>query len=109
MINKIKKILLPTDFGELGNFAFTLASFSAEQSETIIDVVSIVSGPSGTFYSNAGDVTNDEGEDYNELSVSLDEAKEKMESWVHDKNYIANTYCAIGEVDISIYLDMHFQ
>lgn len=102
MSNKIKKIVLPTDFSELGDFAYSLASFIAKQTGASIDVVSIIPGPSGALYSKEGNLINDEGNDYSEWYNSLKAAEEKMASWVKDKSYINDTSCSIGNVNSSI-------
>lgn len=102
MTNKIKKIILPTDFSELSDFAYSMALYIAKKTGASIDVVSIIPGPSGALYSKDGELINDEGNDYSEWSNSLKAAEENMMSWIKDKSHINNTFCSIGNVDSSI-------
>lgn len=102
MTDTIQKILIPTDFGELGGFAYSIAEQIAIKSGATIDVMSVVNGPSGAFYSPTGALTNDEGNDYTEWTRKLESSKEKMEEWVADKSHIASTYSVIGQVDSCI-------
>lgn len=102
MSDTIKNILLPTDFSELGDYAYTLASYIASHTGASIDIVSVTSGPAGAFYSTDGRLLNDEGNDYSEWTDRLDTAKAKMNAWTRGKDFIASTYCTIGDVDNTI-------
>lgn len=102
MIEKMTTILLPVDFSELSDFAYILASHIAEKTKAKIDVVSIIPGPLGAFYSSAGELMNDEGNDYTEWSDRLAATKKSMENWIETKTHISNTYCTIGNVDDGI-------
>jgi len=95
----MKKILIPTDFSKLGDYAYTIANFLANKTGAKIDVISIVPGPQGAIYSKTGALLNDEGNDYTEWYNRLNIQKEKMEKWVEDKINIAQTFCTIGNID----------
>lgn len=104
MVNKINNILLPTDFGELGEFAYTMAKHIADKSKASIHVISVVPGPQDAFYSNSGQLLNFEGNDYTEWDKKLAISKEKMKTWISDKTHISDTLSVIGKVDDSILL-----
>ncbi|MEE9439396.1 MAG: universal stress protein [Saprospiraceae bacterium] len=98
----MKKILIPTDFSDLGEFACTIATIIAKKTNAQIDVLSIIPGPQGAYYNNAGVLLNDEGEDYSEWYKRLEINKEKMKSWIDGKEFINITSCQIGDIDRSI-------
>lgn len=102
MTNNIKRILLPTDFSDLGDFAYRLAAHIVKNTDATIDVISIIPGPSGAFYSSDGALVNDDGDDYSEWAKRLKDTKELMHAWTKDKAHIKNTHCAIGNVDRDI-------
>ena len=95
----MKKILIPTDFSDLGNFAFDIANLLAKKTGATIDAISVVPGPQGAFYNKKGALLNDEGNDYSEWYTRLNTNEEKMKNWVADKNSIINTNCTIGPID----------
>ncbi len=98
----MKKILLPTDFSDLGDFAYGIASKLAKDTNAEIIALSIVSGPPGAIYSLSGELTNDEGNDYSEWKRKLDASKAKLQDWVSGKPGIVHTISAIGNVDDTI-------
>lgn len=102
MTDTIQKILVPTDCGELGAFAYTLAEQIAIKSGATIEVLSVVNGPSGAFYSPTGALVNDEGNDYTEWTRKLESSKKEMQQWVADKSHIGSTHSVIGQVDSCI-------
>lgn len=95
----MKKILIPTDCSELGDYAYTIANFLADKTGAGIEVISVVPGPQGAIYSVDGNLTNDEGNDYSEWYSRLEAQKEKVENWVQGKDHIVATYCTIGNID----------
>ena len=98
----MKKILLPTDFSELGDFAYGVASKLAKDTNAEIIALSIVAGPPGAIYSLSGEWTNDKGNDYSEWKKKLDASKSQLESWVVDKPRITRNITCIGNVDDTI-------
>lgn len=98
----MKKILVPTDFSDLGNFAYGVASILAKVTNAEITVLSIVAGPQGAIYSLEGELTNDEGNDYSEWKNKLDSNKAQLKSWIADKPDVTNAIAAIGNVDNTI-------
>lgn len=98
----MKKILLPTDFSDLGNFAYGVASKLAKDTNAEIVALSIVAGPPGAIYSLSGELTNDKGNDYSEWKKKLDASKSQLESWVADKPEVIHNIACIGNVDDTI-------
>lgn len=98
----MKKILLPTDFSDLGDFAYGIASKLAQDTNAEITALSIVSGPAGAIYSLDGELTNDEGNDYSEWRRKLENSKIKLAEWISDKPGITQAVSAIGNVDDTI-------
>lgn len=105
----MKKILIPTDFSNLGEFAWTVASFLATKTGATIDIISIVNGPNGAYYNNEGDLMNDEGNDFSDWHKNASINEEKMKKWILGKDQINTTLCKIGEIDKTIiqYAEKH--
>ena len=95
----MKKILLPTDFGDLGDYAYQLALTIANKADAIIDVLSVVNGPRGAMYQPDGQLIVDEGNDYKSWEQKLEVNKQKMGSWTRNKSHIGETTCMIGDVN----------
>lgn len=98
----MKKILIPTDFTELGDIAYSIASILAKGTKAEITALSIVPGPSGAIYSPQGELTNDEGNDYSEWDKRLTVNKQKLSDWSADKPDITDTIATIGQVDDTV-------
>jgi len=98
----MKKILVPTNFSDLGDFAYTVANHLANETNSTIDVLSIVPGPQGAIYSSGGDLINDEGNDYSEWYDRLENDKKKMVEWTAGKDHIVKTDSIIGNIDNDI-------
>ena len=98
----MKKILIPTDFSVLGDFAYGIAHLLASDIDAEIIAMSVVPGPRGAVYDSMGRLTNDEGNDYSEWNTRLSLNKEKMISWIEDKGDITETISIIGNIDQSI-------
>lgn len=101
-MKKVKKILVPTDFSELGDFAYAVANKIAKNTNAKITALYILPGPAGAFYSPTGKLMNDEGDDYSEWQKRLDSKKEQMNQWVVGKEDITDYICTIGEIDHTI-------
>jgi len=100
--NLINSLLIPTDFGELGDYAYSIAARISAKSGAAIEVISVVTGPPGAFYSKTGELLKDEGNDYAEWDSALAAAQEKMKQWVKDKPEVTDTFCTIGNIDQTI-------
>jgi nucleotide-binding universal stress UspA family protein len=98
----VQKILIPTDFSELGDFAYIVATHLTKATNAKIIALSVLTGPSGAVYTNSGDLVDDEGEDYSEWNRRLKENEEKMKSWISNKPDIVESKCIIGNVDKTI-------
>ena len=98
----MQKILIPTDFSELGDFAYTVATHLAKATGAKIMALSVLNGPPGAMYTNDGQLINDEGEDYSEWNKRLNENKEKMQAWISGKEDIVDSRCFIGNIDETI-------
>lgn len=98
----MKKILIPTDFSDLGNFAYGIASVIAKGTNAEITALSIVPGPSEAIYSNSGKLTNDDGNDYSEWEKKLEINKQKLSDWSVDKPEITDTIAIIGQIDNTV-------
>jgi len=98
----MKKILVPTDFSELGDFAYTFASILAKETAAEIIALYIVAGPPSAIYSPNGDLTNDEGNDYSEWQKKLDQNKTKLKAWTANKPDITSEIVTIGNIDNTI-------
>lgn len=98
----MKKILLPTDFSDLGDFAYGVASKLAKDTNAEIVALSIVAGPPGAIYSLSGELTNNKGNDYSEWKKKLDASKSQLEFWVADKPEVTHNIACIGNVDDTI-------
>lgn len=98
----MKYILVPTDFSDLGNYAYDVANIIAKNTSAKIIAISIVPGPQGALYSNSGQLLNDDGNDYTEWDKKLSANKTKMVDWMENKSNIIDSFCTIGNVDKTI-------
>jgi nucleotide-binding universal stress UspA family protein len=98
----VKKILVPTDFSDLGDYAYNVASKIAKSTESEIITLSVLPGPPGAFYSTSGALLNDDGDDYSEWQKRLAEKKSQMVDWIKDKTDVSDSICTIGEIDKTI-------
>lgn len=98
----MKKILVPTDFTDLGNYAYGVADILAKGTGAEIITLSVIPGPRGAIYDDRGELTNDEGNDYTEWTKRLAKVKEQMNDWIENKSNVVNSICTIGNIDDSI-------
>jgi len=99
MKKNIESILVPTDFGALGQYAYSIAGYISEKTNADIHVISVVPGPAGAFYSHTGELMNDDANDYTEWLDKLQASKAKMKEWIGDKPKITETHSTIGVID----------
>lgn len=98
----MKKILVPTDFSELGDIAYGIASILTKGTNAQITALSIVPGPPNAVYTKTGALSNDEGNDYSEWDKKLEINKQKLKSWVANKPDISDTISTIGQIDNTV-------
>ncbi|MCB0631546.1 MAG: universal stress protein [Saprospiraceae bacterium] len=98
----MKKILLPTDCSELGEYAYEIAHKIARQTEATIDVLSIVPAPAAAIFDTDGNLKSDEGEDYSEIYSEKDNLQDRIEKWATKKEDIDSVAVRIGPIDESI-------
>lgn len=98
----MKKILLPTDGSELGNYAYDLAHRIAQPTEAEIHVICIVPAPAEAVFDSKGNIKDDEGEDLHELEDRQVNWQKKLDDWVSDKPDITQAKVKIGRVDEDI-------
>ncbi len=98
----MKKILVPTEFSDLGDFAYVVASKLAKDTNAEIITLSVIPGPRGAIYNDSGELTNDEGNDYTEWTKRLVSNKAKMKEWIEDKPDVKHSITTIGNIDSSI-------
>jgi len=98
----MKKILVPTDFSDLSEFAYGVASKLAQVTKADIITLSVIPGPQGAIYNANGELTNDEGNDYSEWTKRLNSNKVKMKKWISNKPDVIDNINTIGSIDDSI-------
>ena len=98
----MKKILIPTDGSQLGDYAYNLAHDIANRTAAEIIILSIVPAPPNTFFSPDGELKQDEGEDFSDLFQYRDDLQKVMENWSKEKPDISQVEVKIGRVDEDI-------
>ncbi len=98
----MNKILLPTDLSPLADFAYALAHKIAGYMHAEIEVISIVPAPAEALFDNAGNLKEDEGEDFSQWRKEKEELEHKIRDWAADKEDIKSIYMKIGRVDEDI-------
>lgn len=98
----MKKILVPTDFSELGDYAYNVASKIAKSTNSEIITLFVLPGPPGAFYSTSGKLLSDDGDDYSEWQKRLADKESLMSTWIEDKSDVSDSICTIGEIDKTI-------
>lgn len=103
----MKKILLPTDGSDLGNYAYDLAHRIAQPTEAEIHVFCVVPATVEAVFDSQGRIKDDEGEDHSELYRLREEWQAKLDAWVADKPDVTVAKVKIGRVeeDILTYVD----
>lgn len=98
----MKRILVPTDFTELGDYAYNVAAFLAEKTQASLTILSVLPGPVGASYSAGGELLAHGSYDAREWASRLVQLEEKMTTWTKGKSHIAETICTIGDVEDTI-------
>jgi nucleotide-binding universal stress UspA family protein len=103
----MKKILLPTDLSDLGNYAYDLAHKICHNTESEIDLLYIIPAPAGAIFDSEGNILDDEGVDVAPLFEEENKIKKALEEWASNRENIGQITVQIGEVDDAImkYID----
>lgn len=94
----IKNILIPVDFTEQSDHAYSLALKMAQKLDAQITAMSVVPGPRDLATSKISKDDPDTAEWYKKLSQTA----KRLESWAQDKSLITDRYTTIGAIDESI-------
>jgi nucleotide-binding universal stress UspA family protein len=98
----MKKILLPVDGSQLGDFAYQMAKKIAEKTKASITVLSIVPAPADAFFDADGRIKDDEGEDLSSFIKAKESLEIQIQNWVADKPFIHDAIVKIGRVNKDI-------
>lgn len=98
----MKKILLPTDGTQLGDYAYELAHKVAQKTKASIEVLTVIPAPAGAVFDPKGKLLSDEGEDFSELYEEKVAVEERLEQWMADKPDIRYTSVRIGHIEEEI-------
>jgi nucleotide-binding universal stress UspA family protein len=98
----MKKILLPTDGSDLGDYAYDLAHRIAKPTQAEIHVFCVVPATANAVFDSHGQIKDDEGEDLSDLFRKRDEWQEKLDAWVADKTDVTVSTVKIGRVEEDI-------
>lgn len=98
----MKKILLPTDGTELGDYAYELARKIAQKTKASIEVLTVVPAPAGAVFDPQGRLLTDEGEDFSEFYAEKVAVEERLEQWTQDKPDIRYSNVRIGHIEEDI-------
>lgn len=95
----MKKILLPTDCSDLGDYAYEIAHKIARQTGAAIEALSIVPAPAAAIFDTEGNLKSDEGEDYSEIYSEKADLQDRIEKWAAEKDDINAVTVKIGPID----------
>ncbi|MBR9923290.1 MAG: universal stress protein [Bacteroidetes bacterium] len=98
----MKKILLPTDGSDLGDYAYVIAHKIANATGASIEAFSVVEAPANAFYDPDGNIKDDEGEDLTEFQKQSKDLDDKLQRWIADKPDINTVKTKIGRVNEDI-------
>jgi nucleotide-binding universal stress UspA family protein len=98
----MKKILIPTDVSELGNYAYEMAHQIAGKTGAVIEVLAIVPAPAEAYFDLEGNLKNDQGEDFTAFIQQQEILEQQLKKWVANKADIQSVKVKIGRVDEDI-------
>lgn len=98
----MKKILIPTDGSDLGDYAYDIAHRIAQKTGSEICALSVVSAPAGVLYDKEGNVKMDGAEDLSGLFEQRETAQEKLKQWLIDKPDVKVAKVKIGHINQDI-------
>ena len=98
----MKRILIPTDLSDLGDFAYDLANKIAQPTQSEIHILTIVPAAPGVLFDKAGYVKDVGDVDLTALYDKEKEVKEKAATWSQGKQNITVHLVKIGMVEEDI-------
>lgn len=98
----MKNILVPTDFSELADYAYDLACFLMNKSQSQIHAVKIVEAPGDTLFDHEGNLLNCSEYDISPLKQEAERAKADMKAWLKNKKGQNRGVVQIGHLTTSI-------
>lgn len=106
---EMKRILIPTDFTELGDYAYGLAMNLFGDKEVEIHILSIVSVTPDVLFDDNGELLDDGVIDFKTLHQEEMELAETMDKWLADKKHIKSAKVKIGRLtsDVIKYIEEH--
>ncbi|HBH23227.1 MAG TPA: hypothetical protein DDY13_07365 [Cytophagales bacterium] len=105
----MKKILVPTDYSELADYAFNLASLVSENDSTEIHSLKVVEAPGETLFDKEGNLLDCTEYDVKPLKEEAKKAEEQMEAWLGNKPGNPHGIVQIGHLTDNIlkYVEKH--
>jgi nucleotide-binding universal stress UspA family protein len=98
----MKRILVPTDFSILGEFAYNIAQKIATKMNAEICVLYVVVGPQDGFYTKEGLLQEDNERDYSKWNGDAKEAELKLNKWLEGKPSNVSSKTVIGNINTVI-------
>ncbi len=99
----MKRILIPTNFSELADYAFGIARKIAEATGARLHVLYIVPAPVNAEFTKEGKLKEIPGYDYDALYTERDKAMGKLLQWATDKaDYVERVWSTIDHVEHGI-------
>jgi len=98
----MKKILIPTDFSELADYAYAMAKAIFDEGAYEIHMLSIVSVTPDVLFDKQGELIDDGIINFQLLYDERKAQIEKMESWVKDKPEIVSSRVKLGRLHTDI-------
>ena len=98
----MKRILVPTDLSELGDFAFDIAQRLSTSTGAEIHLMSVVTAPGGTFFSADGVILDDDGIDVKPYLEELNNTKEALKVYASNKQSVSKANVFTGAVNDEI-------
>ncbi len=94
----MKKILIPTDFSELGDFAYGIAKKVAAHTNASIYALSVVSVPGEAVFDENGELKDCQEFDVDGIRSEAKETAGKMSEWLVGKPEIVSSSVRIGHL-----------
>ncbi len=99
----MKRILIPTNFSELADYAYGIAQKIADATGAKLHVLYIVPAPVNAEFTKEGKLKEVPGYNYNDLYTARDKAMAKLLEWATDKkDYVARVWSTIDHVEHGI-------
>lgn len=98
----MKKILIPTDGSDLGDYAYDIAHRIAQKTGAEICALSVVTAPADVLFDKKGNVKMDGAEDLSSLLEQQEAAQEKLNKWLINKPDVKIAKVKIGHINQGI-------